>query len=120
MIRIFLIILTLFLSMGFTNAGDTKKINLFRTGLDNLLDHNLDKIRGKEIALVTNQSGVDKKGIPNYQRLMAIDEVHLKRIFSPEHGLFGEAAAGEKVNYSESLNDLPEVISVKVVAYKSA
>jgi len=98
--------------MGFTNTGDAQKTNLFRTGLDNLLDHNLDKIRGKEIALVTNQSGIDNNGIPNYQRLMAIDDVHLKTIFSPEHGLFGEVAAGEKVNYSESLNDLPKVISL--------
>ena len=112
MTRLLLIILTLFLNMGFTNTGDAQKTNLFRTGLDNLLDHNLDKIRGKEIALVTNQSGVDNNGIPNYQRLMAIDDVHLKTIFSPEHGLFGEVAAGEKVNYSESLNDLPKVISL--------
>ena len=106
------IILILLPIIGSTDTGDTIGTNLFRTGLDNLLDHDLDKIRGKEIALVTNQTGNDRKGTPNYQRLMAIDDVHLKKIFSPEHGLFGEAAAGEKIHYSESLNDLPEVISL--------
>ena len=31
----------------------------------------------------------------------------MKIIFSPEHGLFGEAADGEKVNYNGQLNTLP-------------
>tara|TARA_B100001167_G_scaffold136005_1_gene85946 strand:- start:91 stop:1338 length:1248 start_codon:yes stop_codon:yes gene_type:complete len=106
------IILILLPIIGSTDTGDTIGTNLFRTGLDNLLDHDLDKIRGEKIALVTNQTGIDRKGTPNYQRLMVIDDVHLKKIFSPEHGLFGEAAAGEKIHYSESLNDLPEVISL--------
>ena len=43
---------------------------------------------------------------------MAIESVNLKVIFSPEHGLFGEAAAGEKVTYSEKRIDLPRVISL--------
>ena len=106
---IILILLPIIVS---TDTGDTLGTNLFRTGLDNLLNHDLDKIRGEKIALVTNQTGIDRKGTPNYQRLMVIDDVHLKKIFSPEHGLFGEAAAGEKIHYSESLNDLPEVISL--------
>ncbi|MBL51671.1 MAG: hypothetical protein CMG57_06910 [Candidatus Marinimicrobia bacterium] len=83
-----------------------------RTGLDVLLDSRQDLIQGKSIALVTNQSGIDKNGIPNYRRLMNIQDLELKIIFSPEHGLFGEAGAGEKVNYSKQNSNLPRVISL--------
>ena len=71
---IILILLPIIVS---TDTGDTLGKNLFRTGLDNLLDHDLDKIRGEKIALVTNQTGIDRKGTPNYQRLMVIDDVHI-------------------------------------------
>ena len=62
-----------------------------RTGLDILLDSKIDLIIGKTIALVTNQTGIDQNGNPNYKRLMSMDEIKLKVVFSPEHGLFGEA-----------------------------
>ena len=55
---IILILLPIIVS---TDTGDTLGTNLFRTGLDNLLDHDLDKIRGEKIALVTNQTGIDRK-----------------------------------------------------------
>ena len=70
------------------------------TGLDVLLEKKQYVVQGKSIALVTNHSGIDRFGIPNYKRLMTMDDVNLKIIFSPEHGLFGEADAGEKISYS--------------------
>jgi uncharacterized protein YbbC (DUF1343 family) len=42
---------------------------------------------------------------------MEIDDVELKVIFSPEHGLFGESEAGEKINYTD-IEKLPKVISL--------
>jgi len=57
------------------------------TGLDVLLEKKIDLITGKAIALVTNQTGIDRYGIPNYKRLLALNDVHLKVVFSPEHGL---------------------------------
>ena len=82
------------------------------TGLDVLLEKKQNLIQGKSIALITNHSGIDRFGIPNYKRLMAMDNVELKVIFSPEHGLFGEADAGSKVSYKDMKLDLPEVISL--------
>ena len=82
------------------------------SGLDILLSQQVEIIQDKHIALVTNHTGIDKNGIPNYVRLLATESVNLKVIFSPEHGLFGEAAAGEKVIYSEKRIDLPKVISL--------
>ena len=65
------------------------------TGLDVLLDKKMDLIQGKSVALVTNHTGIDKLGIPNYKHLANMKDIDLKVIFSPEHGLFGEAGAGE-------------------------
>ena len=80
------------------------------TGLDVLLEKKLDLITGKTIALVTNQTGIDRYGIPNYKRLLSLDDIHLKVIFSPEHGLFGEA--DEEITYDKKIADLPEVFSL--------
>jgi len=80
-------------------------------GLDVLFDEKINLIKNKNIALVTNQSGVDKEGRSNYLKFLEHENVKLKVIFSPEHGLFGEAAAGEKLDY-DKLDDMPQVISL--------
>ena len=80
------------------------------TGLDVLLEKKIALITGKAIALVTNQTGIDRYGIPNYKRLLALDDINLKVIFSPEHGLFGEA--DEEITYDKKIADLPEVFSL--------
>lgn len=81
-----------------------------RTGLDILLDSKIDLITGKMIALVTNQTGIDQNGNPNYKRLMSMDEIKLKVVFSPEHGLFGEA--DKEITYANQIEDLPKVYSL--------
>ena len=83
-----------------------------KVGLDVLLDDRLELIQNKSIGLVTNQTGVDGNGTPNYERFMALDDVTLKIIFSPEHGLFGEAVAGQKVQYNGQMKSLPKVVSL--------
>jgi uncharacterized protein YbbC (DUF1343 family) len=82
------------------------------TGLDVLLEKKQNVIQGKSIALVTNHTGIDRFGISNYKRLMTMTDVDLKVIFTPEHGLFGEADAGERVTYSKNNLKLPDVISL--------
>ena len=99
-------------SMYFQNKRNpiSEKITVLN-GIDVLLEKKLHFIQSRKIALVTNHSGVDKNSIPNYKRLMEIDDVELKVIFSPEHGLFGESEAGEKINYT-NIEKLPKVISL--------
>jgi len=83
-----------------------------KVGLDVLLSERLDLISNKSIGLVTNHTGVDGNGTPNYKRFMTLNDVDLKIIFSPEHGLFGEAAAGEKLNYNGQIKMLPKIVSL--------
>ena len=93
---------------------DKPKVNLstVRLGLDVLIDDKLELIRNKSIGLVTNNSGIDNKGVSNYERLMEIKDISINVIFSPEHGLFGEAAAGEKVDYNGQIKTLPKIVSL--------
>lgn len=91
--------------------SESNNIKRIQSGLDVLLSEKMELISGKTIGLVTNNSGLDNKGIPNYKKLMNIKDIDLKIIFSPEHGLFGEAADGEKVSYSK-IKSFPEIISL--------
>jgi len=89
----------------------TEKVTI-RLGLEVLLTDSLHLIEGRSVALVTNHTGRDHTGTPNFQRLLTTPNVQLKVIFSPEHGLFGEAAAGQIVRYGEQMKALPPVISL--------
>jgi uncharacterized protein YbbC (DUF1343 family) len=57
-------------------------------GIDVLLDDSLHLVAGRRVGLVTNQTGVDRRGVPDGKRLIA-DGVQLTAIFSPEHGYRG-------------------------------
>ncbi|MEE3196414.1 MAG: DUF1343 domain-containing protein [Candidatus Neomarinimicrobiota bacterium] len=85
------------------------KVHIY-TGLDILLDKKKNLITSKTIALVTNQTGIDQDGNPNYKRLMEFEKTKLKVVFSPEHGLFGEA--DKNVTYEDKIDNLPKVYSL--------
>jgi uncharacterized protein YbbC (DUF1343 family) len=59
-----------------------------RPGITVLLQDSMALVRGKRIALITNQTGVNEQGVSDIDLLIRSD-VHLVRIFSPEHGLRG-------------------------------
>lgn len=83
-----------------------------QTGLENLIANYNHKIAYKNIGIVTNHTGVNTEGTPIWELLGELPNVEVAAVFSPEHGLFGEAAAGEKVNYSESDEELPPLYSL--------
>jgi uncharacterized protein YbbC (DUF1343 family) len=62
-----------------------------------LLSGPLEWLKGKRVALLTNQTGVDRKGVRNVDLLRAHPAINLVALFSPEHGVRGAAQAGEKV-----------------------
>jgi len=65
--------------------------SIVRSGLDVLAAQNFAAIAGKTIGLVTNQTGVDAQGRRAVDLLAAAPGVKLAAIFSPEHGLTGDA-----------------------------
>lgn len=64
------------------------------SGLDVLAAERFQRlVAGLRVGLVTNQSGVDARGRRGIDLLAAAPGVGLKAIFSPEHGLEGEATS---------------------------
>jgi uncharacterized protein YbbC (DUF1343 family)/CubicO group peptidase (beta-lactamase class C family) len=61
------------------------------TGIDVLEQENFAPLVGKRIGLITNQTGVDRDGKRTIDVLAHASGVKLVAIFSPEHGIFGEA-----------------------------
>lgn len=64
-----------------------------RTGLDVLASQNFAPLAGYNVGLVTNQTGVDAAGRRAIDLLATAPNVKLAAIFSPEHGLTGDANA---------------------------
>ncbi|HEX2187253.1 MAG TPA: DUF1343 domain-containing protein, partial [Longimicrobiaceae bacterium] len=68
-----------------------------RPGVEVFLADPPAAVRGKRVGLITNQTGVDRAGTLTIDRLAASDDLELVALFSPEHGIRGAAAPGEKV-----------------------
>ncbi len=66
-----------------------------RPGIEVLLTDSLHLIQGRQLGLVTNQTGVDGAGHSTIDLLAAHPEVNLVKLFAPEHGLDGSRPAGE-------------------------
>ncbi len=75
-------------------AGVSPHVSL---GIDVLLDERIELVRGKRLGLITNPSGVDANLVATADRLFTDERVELVQLFGPEHGIRGEADAGEKV-----------------------
>lgn len=54
-------------------------------------------LQGKRVGLLTNPSGVNRNLETTIDVLRAAKGVKLVALFGPEHGIYGEATAGEKV-----------------------
>ena len=80
---------------------------MVRPGLEVLLSDSLHLVHGKRVGLVTNQAGVDARGLSGVNRLTAAG-VALVALFSPEHGFRGTDAPGAAVTSTvDSATGLP-------------
>jgi uncharacterized protein YbbC (DUF1343 family) len=59
-----------------------------RPGIDVLLTDSLPLVEGRQVGLLTNQTGVDRAGVSDVERLIGAG-IDLVAIFSPEHGYRG-------------------------------
>ena len=96
------------LAMIFTNVitvkvPSNKKIVL---GNERLLEEYSHLIDGKNLGLITNQTGLDSKNVRTVDKLYNYDKAKLLAIYSPEHGLDGKHQAGKYVEsyIDEDLN----------------
>ncbi len=67
------------------------------TGLDRLLLDEFAPLKDRRFALLTNHASVDAWGRHIIKLLDLDSSLQLKRLYSPEHGIRGQAEAGEDV-----------------------
>ncbi len=66
-------------------------------GIDVLRSHGFDILQGKRVGLITNPTGVDSQLRSTIDILHSAPGVTLVALFGPEHGVRGDAVAGERV-----------------------
>ncbi|WP_121743276.1 exo-beta-N-acetylmuramidase NamZ family protein [Natronorubrum halophilum] len=66
-------------------------------GIETLLYERADLLEGERLGLITNPSGVDSSLTPTIDLLYEDEAFDLRKLFSPEHGIRGNAEAGEGV-----------------------
>jgi uncharacterized protein YbbC (DUF1343 family) len=66
-------------------------------GIDVLLADVPQKFRGKRVAFLTNNSGIDRAGVLGIDRVAQSKDLKLVALFAAEHGIRGDAMNGAKV-----------------------
>ena len=68
------------------------------TGLDVLESEEFKLLHDKKVGLVINHTSLNKEGIHILELLSKYENIYIKSIFTPEHGLKGVLSAGEKIS----------------------
>ena len=71
-----------------------------RLGIEVLLSDSIHLVRGKRVGLITNHTGVTPDGRSTIDLLHGAPGVRLTALFAPEHGIRGQAAAGQRIDNS--------------------
>ena len=69
-----------------------------RPGIEVLLEDSLHLVAGRNVGLITNQTGVDASGRSSIDRIHEHPSVELVALFAPEHGIRGTADPGETIS----------------------
>lgn len=69
-----------------------------RPGIDTFLDDIPAALRGKRVGLITNQSGIDRAGVSDIDRIAQHKDLKLVALLAPEHGIRGTVEAGETIS----------------------
>ena len=78
---------------------DSASLPPLKLGVEVLFKERLDLIRGKRVGLITNPTGVDSKLDSIIQLFHDCPETKLVALYGPEHGVRGNAQAGEYVPF---------------------
>ena len=92
--RIFCSLALVVVILVFPAAGACNATAAVKLGNEVLLESYSYLIDGKNVGLVTNQTGVDSRGISFIDILAATEGTKLVALYGPEHGIDGTAKAG--------------------------
>lgn len=103
--RIILLIAIFCFSLSFSLQAQKVRV---KTGIEVLKGQDFKCLEGKRVGLVTNPSGVDINLKSDIDILHEASNVKLVALFGPEHGVRGDAHAGDAVgNDTDSVTGLP-------------
>lgn len=118
----------LILSVYFSRAQQVQTL----TGIEALRASGFEMLKGKNVGLITNPTGLDSKLKSTVDILAEASEVNLVALYGPEHGVRGNFSAGDKVDsnvdpktgvtvfslYGKTRKPTPEMLSkVDVLVY---
>jgi uncharacterized protein YbbC (DUF1343 family) len=69
-----------------------------KLGNEVLVNGHFKALQGKRVGLITNPSGVNRHLQTTIDVMRAAPEVKLAALFGPEHGIYGDVNAGDKVS----------------------
>jgi uncharacterized protein YbbC (DUF1343 family)/CubicO group peptidase (beta-lactamase class C family) len=78
-----------------------------RCGIDVLEAEKLERLKGRNVGLVTNHTGRDRQGRATADVLHAAEGVKLVALFSPEHGIRGELDQSNITDGTDAKTGLP-------------
>jgi len=71
-------------------------------GCENFLTHHLGLVKNKKVGLITNPTGVDSKLNSLIDLFHENPGIDLVALYGPEHGLYGNAQAGEYIPFTKN------------------
>jgi uncharacterized protein YbbC (DUF1343 family) len=99
------LIVALMVILSISLYSQTPKV---KCGIDVLKERNFDILKGKKVGLITNPTGVDVNLKSTIDILHESKEVNLVALYGPEHGVRGDYAAGDYVDfYTDATTNLP-------------
>lgn len=107
--KIGLIQIFLFILIG-CNPENTETSVKF--GLDVLMESKLDRLKGKRVGVITNQTGVDSEGRHIIDLLYQSPEVELVAVFAPEHGIRGDVEGGDQIDDQKDTKTGVPILSI--------
>ena len=82
---------------------------ILKLGIDVFIEKHLDLVREKRVGLITNPTGVSSRLESSVDLFYRNPEINLVALYGPEHGVRGNAQAGEYVPfYMDTRYDIPE------------
>ncbi len=94
---ILLILLCLFYTLSSNPSYASMPKGNIQLGIDVLVNDYPELLKGKQVGLITNQSGVNGKLESTIDVLNSLSGATVTALFGPEHGIRGALYAGEKV-----------------------
>ena len=90
------LLLSLLFCLALISSANAQKIRI-KTGIEVLKDERFRRLEGKRVGLITNPTGVDNHLKSTIDILHEAPNVRLVALYGPEHGVRGNAHAGDTV-----------------------